>query len=712
MALVRATLNGSTLRDSDAPPELTVSIYAHNSALHIRRTIASILEQKGVRAEVLVVDDASTDNTSGAVNSVQDLRVRLIRNERIEGPAHSFGSALSMSSAPFIARMGAEDLMLPGGLRKLLQLFNNDPRIGMVHCYSFGIDQNGETTREAFRAERRRVLSRSDKGETVIDSIRIYNRAALEQVEAIPRKSGSALTHELDGRIAKHFDIKLLPEFHYARRIAARSVHLNGLKEAGSPLQSAVAYVSGIKRAVAHLFRPFHWKVWNKIVTAVYYAAVPNFSWWPIGSFLTRAKPKRGRRKIAYYIWHFPVLSQTFVSRELAALKQVGWSIEIIADGPESAELADENARLLLENTHYLDPPSTALLRKYGVPFFQQKPLLFLNLLVFVITHRHDQHKSLKDDLYLFARAAHLAQFLRKREIDHIHAPWTDKTAYIALLAARLCGITYSVQARAHDIHRKSYLYALREKFENAEFVITNTRYNQEYIQSLVTERHREKIELVYNGIDLDKFTPRLEPSNHLTPVRLLCVARLIEQKGFPYLLEALALLKKKGLQFSCDIIGGPEQPRYTDYLVQVRKLHRKLGLEDCVFFLGSQPFRVVMKKFAEADIFVLPCVIAKDGSRDITPNSLIEAMAMKLPVISTHITGIPEIVEDGISGLLVQPNDVDAVAEALERLIHDPKLRVELGEAGRRRVEQRFDIKRNIGKRVELFESLQNRAR
>ena len=135
-----------------------------------------------------------------------------------------------------------------------------------------------------------------------------------------------------------------------------------------------------------------------------------------------------------------------------------------------------------------------------------------------------------------------------------------------------------------------------------------------------------------------------------------------------------------------------------------MKKLHRKLRLVDSVEFLGPQPFKNVMEKYAAADIFVLPCVIARDGSRDITPNSLIEAMAMELPVLSTEVTGVPEIVENGVSGLLIQPNNVTALAEGLEKLMQDPKLRKKLGQAARKRVEERFNIKRNVVKRLKLF--------
>jgi len=125
------------------------------------------------------------------------------------------------------------------------------------------------------------------------------------------------------------------------------------------------------------------------------------------------------------------------------------------------------------------------------------------------------------------------------------------------------------------------------------------------------------------------------------------------------------------------------------------------------VFFSGAQPFLGILERYKAADIFVLPCVIAEDGSRDITPNALIEAMAMKLPVISTAVTGVPEIAEDGVSGLLVPPHDSQSLADAIIRFIQDEDLRINLGNEARKQIERRFDVTQNVQKRVELFSSV-----
>ena len=209
---------------------------------------------------------------------------------------------------------------------------------------------------------------------------------------------------------------------------------------------------------------------------------------------------------------------------------------------------------------------------------------------------------------------------------------------------------------------------------------------------------------MIYNGLDLRHFVPGNTARNRSEEVKILSVARLIEPKGLVYLLGACRILKEKGYRFHCEIIGGQVEA-YLAYYVLLKKLHREFGLGEWVKFSGAQPFNDVLERYKISDIFVLPCVTGQDGSRDITPNVLIEAMAMKLPVISTKATAIPEIVDDGVNGFLVQPNDEQALAEALMKLMDDVNLRKRLGENGRRKVEERFDINKNVYQWADCFE-------
>jgi glycosyltransferase involved in cell wall biosynthesis len=423
------------------------------------------------------------------------------------------------------------------------------------------------------------------------------------------------------------------------------------------------------------------------------------------------AAPVPGERRIAYYVWHFPVLSQTFVNRELAALKRAGVHLDVVADEPEDAGFSDPNAALLQPHACYLYPADPDNVIAFRRRLFRRRPLVYLRVLLFVLLSRHVQHKRFDADRYVFAKAFHLASVLADRGATHVHAPWADQCALLALMASRLLGIPYSVQARAHEIHRRPYRFALPDIVRGASFVVTNTRYNEAELAAMVGAGDAAKIRVINNGIDLDRFVPprraaaaSLRDAGRGRRVDLVCVARLIEQKGLVHLLDACSELERRGVDFACEIIGAPEEPLYTNYLLELKRRHRALGLAGRVAFAGAQPLSAVIERFRAADIFVLPCVVAADGSRDITPNALKEAMAMGLPVVSTPIGGVPEIVEDGISGVLVPPADAIALADALAALIADPRRCAALGAAARRRIEGKFDITRNVRRYVELF--------
>jgi colanic acid/amylovoran biosynthesis glycosyltransferase len=443
------------------------------------------------------------------------------------------------------------------------------------------------------------------------------------------------------------------------------------------------------RRALAHLRHRLYW------------TAVSGLREWPIAvTAINKKNQATHGGRVGYFIWQYPVLSQTFVQREIAALSESGRPVFVVSDVPAD----DDSSSAVTSSTPCLQLMDKKTLRRYKRQFFVAHPFLYLHLFIYVFCHDYHGYKCLSFDKKLFSKAIALAALLQENGINHVHSPWADNCALIALLASRLLGITYSVQARAHDIHRKTYLRGLSEKLNNADFIITNTEYNASRIKSVIGAQRTDKLQVIYNGLSLAQFQPG-EKKEIPSPIpRILSVARLIEQKGLTYLLKACEILKNQGCAFTCEIIGGPETPLFMNYYVALKKLHRQLRLEDCVFFLGTQPFERVQEKYREADIFVLPCVIAEDGSRDITPNVLIEAMAMKLPVISTTVTGIPEIVENGVSGFLVPPNDERALSDAVHRLIHDAPLRKELGANARKRIEERFDVNKNIRRYVDLF--------
>jgi colanic acid/amylovoran biosynthesis glycosyltransferase len=446
------------------------------------------------------------------------------------------------------------------------------------------------------------------------------------------------------------------------------------------------------------------WRVLALVQSALYRSAVNHLSWWPLA--WVEREPRRhgnGERRIVYYLWFFPTLSETFIQRELAALIKAEIRVEIVAHQGEDQELLGPEARALTERTQYLERIGRLKLVGYAGDLFWRGPVHFINAVLYILFCKYDSRKSLALDLGVLARSIHLARVLKEKRADHVHAPWASIDAFVAMVAASFLRIPYTVQARAYDIHRHASAVGLPAKLANADFVITNSRYNQSKLKSVVPSESREKIHAIYNGIELSRFQPDRGLTRNRTPIKVLSVANLVEPKGLEYLIMACRILRARGYRVSCEIIGG-RVVTDTNYYIKLKKLRKRFALENDVFFLGRQPFDYVLKKYNEADIFVLPAVVAEHGGRDITPNVLIEAMAMKLPVVSTLSGAIPEIVDDGVSGILVPPRDEEALVQAIIRLLGNPALAEELGTNARQKVEERFNINKNISQFVALF--------
>lgn len=728
---------------------------AHNARPYLEAAIRAVLDQDGIDLELIVVDDGSTDCSGDVARAIGDPRLRLIRNDRPRGEAHSHNLVASQSRAPFLAHADPRGLVLPGGLAALVEAARPSPAVGLVHGYSFRIDDNGRITREAFRARRhwlrrhrtadldvREALLRSEQA---LDGFRLYRHEVLRAVGGLDEREGVDAAFLLALRIADRAEVALVPCFVHAHRLvdpaAVTQTHGGALGRWWRRLLlSRRARESGRVRFLRepryHPERLFILaalndlgivKIWdrlrrgwlrkrlaeavNRAAEGVYAVAAPRLGWWPLvpprrGSARTERADSRAER-VAYYTWHFPIAGQTYIHRELAALKREGVSVAIVADAPEDLELVDRDALALLPDAHFLEPIEPGRLQRYQRLFLRERPLRYLALFVYVLSRRWGRFKSLRDDLSLFRRGVLLAGVLRERGgVRLVHSPLADRSAFVALVASHLLGVPYSVHARAGDIHRHTSRPGLVQRLEQAEFVVTNCQFNVAHLRVLLGP-DGPPLHLVYDGVDLECLTPEPGAAREAGPIRLLCVARLIEPKGLEYLLRACQLLEQRGEAFVCDVVGGPDQPGYSSYWVRLKQEHRRLGLERRVRFHGAQPFDAVLEWYRRADVFVLPCVVAANGSQDITPNSLIEAMAMRLPVVSTTITALPEIVNDGVHGLLVPPGDAEALADALARLIHDAELRCRLGANARARVQERFDVRRNVAEFATLFSAL-----
>jgi colanic acid/amylovoran biosynthesis glycosyltransferase len=380
--------------------------------------------------------------------------------------------------------------------------------------------------------------------------------------------------------------------------------------------------------------------------------------------------------RVGYVVKMYPRFSETFIVTELLAMQGIGVGCEIFSlrppiDSRFHASLADVTAPVTYLKSDSLRAADLwTLLRTAGAEL-----------------HGLADHidELLAVDVRDAAQAVQLAQLVRQRGITHLHAHFASVATTVARLAARLSGVTYSLTAHAKDIfHSEVDAAELRRKLADADSVVTVSRYNLRHLQETFGV-DAARVRLVYNGLDLDEFGYR-EPLDR--PPVIAAVGRLVEKKGFSDLLRAVALLREQGREVRLDLVG-------TGLLDQVLADQvRGLGLEDAVTMHGALPQSEVRRIVQGAAVFAAPCVVAEDGNRDGLPTVVLEAMALGTPCVATPVTGIPEVVADGVTGLLVPERDPHALADALARVLDSPALSVALAMAARTRVEADFDAR------------------
>ena len=437
----------------------------------------------------------------------------------------------------------------------------------------------------------------------------------------------------------------------------------------------------------------------------IYQRLVDLMGWWPLVWFGCNRPLHPGRAlAVAYVFGRHPILSETFIRREIRALKQAGISIQVVADEPDPASTATDES-IIQDDTTYLFPIEPGRVSRFRKTLIRRIPLRFLNVFLFVAFSRYGSTKTWQGDLNVIRHAIYLASVLEEKGITHVHAPWANYHSFLGMLAARLLGVSYSVHVRANEFHRTSSNYLLAAKLRNAIFTVTNSHYNEVRLRPLLGPSRAAALHIIYNGLDLSQFTANKRSED--APLRVLAIGRLVEMKGFDYLLRACALLRERGVKFRCEIIGAAHESLDANAPLELKKLYRQLDLGDMVQFLGGQPFHAIMGSYMKADIVALPSVVALDGSRDVTPNVLLEAMALEIAVVSTSVGGIPEIIDNGINGMIVPPRDAQSLAIALDELARDEALRRRLGRAARKKIEERFDISRNAEQYASLFRRL-----
>ena len=391
------------------------------------------------------------------------------------------------------------------------------------------------------------------------------------------------------------------------------------------------------------------------------------------------------RQAVAFVLKGYPRLSETFIAQEMRALEGLGLDIRIVSlRHPTDRAVHPVNREIVAPVLYLPEYLYQEPLRVFAAWRAQRRTRHYRQ--VFSTWLRDLWRDPTPNRVRRFGQALVLAHELAD-DVGWLHAHFLHTPASVARYAALLRDLPWSVSAHAKDIWTTPD-WEKREKLADCRWAVTCTAFNAEHLRALAPQA--ERVELVYHGLDLGRFpplphaAPMADGGDAASPVVILSVGRAVAKKGFDVLLDALARLPPALHWRLVHVGGGPLRKR-------LRRQAERLDIADRIAWMGSQPQQAVLEQYRRADLFVLPCRVEDSGDRDGLPNVLMEAQSQGVACLSTTVSAVPELIEDGHTGLLVPPENPTALADALALLIADPGLRGRLGEAGREVLHDRF---------------------
>lgn len=404
-------------------------------------------------------------------------------------------------------------------------------------------------------------------------------------------------------------------------------------------------------------------------------------------------------KRLGMVLKGFPRISESFISTEILLLESHGIPIEIYSLRQPRENFSHGSVKKIKAPVTYMPEyvlPHWKTLLRTNTGLWQRLGSHYARCLAQAIRRAWDRKKTAT--LRHFLQAGHLTALrLTNGNVTHLHAHFCHTPTSVAFFASQLTGLPFSFTAHAKDIYT-SEPDQLRRKIEAARFVVTCTRYNARYLRAL--SNGNIPIHTIYHGIDPDFFTFGTS-SPSAPPYRILSIGRLVPKKGYDDLLKAMKLLDEAGLDFQLTHIGSGE---IKD---RIRAMIRDLGLGHRIRMLGTLPHEEVIEHYRQAHCFALACKIAPDGDRDGIPNVLVEAMAVGVPVVATNISAIPELVENGSTGVLVEPGNPPAMAQAVSDVLLHPDRYREQRDRARAKVEREFDNRLCVLQLYEIFKEI-----
>lgn len=388
--------------------------------------------------------------------------------------------------------------------------------------------------------------------------------------------------------------------------------------------------------------------------------------------------------KVIYVLSQFPKLSESFILNEIVELVKNDIDVLILSRTKPNEKIIHEEIK------HY-----ELLNRTY---YFNLKDIMKANILIYsyyLFTHIINTMLNLEIPKKNSLKIAYFATLIRREKPSCIHTHFATMGSFVKELS-NLSNIPYTITTHAYDIYVNSNIKNLKNVMENAELVVTISDYNKNYLKNTISIKN--KIEVIRCGIDSKKFKPTDKSIHNKNKINILTVSRLVEKKGIKYLIESIPTVINEYPNCKFTIVGSGPLKNSLEQLSNV------LNIDKYIDFKGDVSDSELQRDYNDADMFVIPCIVAKNGDRDGIPVSLMEAMAMEIPVISTNVSGIPELIEDGVSGILAPPEDNYAISKAIISLCDNEDLRTKMGINGRISVSEHYNIKKETPKLLNLF--------
>lgn len=408
--------------------------------------------------------------------------------------------------------------------------------------------------------------------------------------------------------------------------------------------------------------------------------------------------------EVAYVLLRFPFFTETFIAEEILKIQNLGIKTKVFSLLPSKGGIIHPVSKQLVSQVEYV--PGLFSLRVWSaqIYFVLRNPRIYIKSMWQLLSQPIPNISSIFRRIYIFLKSIWLAKEIEKTSVSIIHTHFAWLSAGASMIVSINLGIPFTVTTHAYDIFSyKNDL--LRITSQTADKIVTISEFNKSVILEKISTLKHEKIKVIHCGIDLGFFQSTQNKMNGEI-FRIISVGSLVEKKGHEYLIRACGKLRDEGIKYQCVIVGEGKLRQSLQVLID------ELNLINHIVLAGKQTQNWVRDQLSKSDLFVLACVTTGSGNMDGIPVAMMEALSMNVPVVSTSLSGIPELIRHEQTGLLVPEMDVNALAATIKSLINDEELRKKYAQNGRNIITREYDSLKNVTQLADVFQQVVSQHR